>query len=293
MNKSVVLSNDREVPLLLFLWKWKVSTPAGLTRKFFQDCSPKTAYNRLLSMRHAGLIQMRTDGFGQKFCCSLDRKGYEAIREYLPLLKEEGFKSEHVGHDLLLAAFHQGDWFLDKPQYATLFSEQEIRRLHPDAYPEWVSRSDQHRPDGYIRILFGDRPVTFALEVELNLKRNDDYVNIAKFYGLCRGITRVLWLVPRRSMVISLHDHMVQRGRSDHAPHDFVLLDEFLKIGWGARIERGPDEGKSLATVITGKVQENWGKSGGPIPFQALLDTRKSPHTSATYRSYALGDFRD
>jgi len=293
MKKNVVLSVEREVPLLLFLWKWKVSTPAALTKKFFRSCSPKTAYNRLLSLRHAGLIQMRSDGFGQKFCCALDKKGFEAIREYLPLLKEEGYKSERVGHDLLLAAFHLGDWFIDTPKTATLFSEQQLRRLDPTAYPEWIPQSEQHRPDGYTRTFFGDKAVTFAIEVELTHKRIDDYVNVAKFYGLFKNITRVLWLVPRPSMAATLQEHMVQRGRSEHNPHNFIVLDDFLKNGWGACIECGPDEGKPLLTVLTGQVPDKHRQSAGQLPFLALLDTRKSPHTSDVYRNYEFGDFRD
>lgn len=293
MKKNVVLSIERDVPLLLFLWKWKVSTPAALTRKFFTTCSRKTAYNRLLALRYAGLIQMRSDGYGQKFCCTLDKKGFEAIREYLPLLKEEGYKSERVGHDLLLAAFHLGDWFLDTPKTTTLFSEQQLRRLDPAAYPDWIPRSEQHRPDGYTRTQLGDRAATFAIEVELTHKRIDDYVNVAKFYGLFRNVTRVFWLVPRPSMAATLQEHMVQRARSDHNPHDFVLLDDFLKVGWAAHVECGPDEGKSLLTVLTGKVPEKYRQTTDPIPFLALLDTRKSPHTSDAYRNYEFGDFRD
>ena len=58
MSYNVVLSENREIPLLLFLWKWKVSTTAALIQKFFPNCKGKTAYNRILSLRKAGLIQM-------------------------------------------------------------------------------------------------------------------------------------------------------------------------------------------------------------------------------------------
>ncbi len=293
MKKNVVLSETRDVPLLLFLWKWKVSTIAALTKKFFQNSSPKTAYNRLLALRHAGLIQMKSDGFGQKFVCSLDRRGFEAIREFLPESADEGYKSEHAGHDLLLAAFHLGDWFIEKPKGAAMFSEQQLRRLPLETYPDWIPRTDTHRPDGYSRVLFRGQPATFAIEVELSQKRDDDYGKVADFYGYYSSITRVLWLVPRRSQALTIRTHMLRQNHSGQDPHDFILLDDFKQHGWDAEVIAGPDLGQSMATLLMGKPQEKAMKTSGSVLVHSLLDTRKSPHTSDSYRSYQLGDFRD
>ncbi len=293
MSRNVILSESREVPLLLFLWKWKVLSTAALTLKFFQGCSGKTAYNRLLSLRHAGLIQIRSDGPGQKFVCALHRKGFDAISEYLPPLKEKGFKSEQIGHDLVVSAFQLGDWLLDKPEGATLFSEQQLRRIYPDMYPDWVPRSEIHRPDGYTRTLIGDHLATIAIEVELSAKRDADYLKVAEFYSYYQTIARVLWLVPRRSMALSIQERVNKSHNAITSPHNFVLLEEFQKLGWHAGILLGQDQGKSVMSFLAGKLPEKPPILSGAVPSLALLDTRKSPHTSSVYRSYQFGDFRD
>mgnify|MGYP000538295240 CR=1 FL=1 len=293
MSQNVILSDTREIPLLHFLWKWKVSTTAALIKKFFPNCKGKTAYNRLLSLRHAGLIRVSSDGQGQKFICSLDRKGFEAIKGSLPLMKEEGFKSEHVGHDVLVSAFHLGEWLLEKPEVASLFSEQQLRRMHSDMYPAWVPRSDVHRPDGYTQTLLGDQLATIAFEVELSNKRDPDYLRIAEFYERYSNIARVLWLVPRSSTAQTIQEKMDYVFHGHSSPHNFVLLEDFTNLGWHSEIELGVDQGKSVLSVLMGKAQEKYRKSSGPILSQTLLDTRKSPHTSDACHRYKLGDFRD
>lgn len=293
MTNNIVLSSDRELPLLLFLWKWKVSTVAALVRKFYPTCSQKTAYNRLLSLRHARMIQMRADGFGQKFVVALDQKGLEEIQNFLPAIEDRGYKSEQVGHDLVLSAFHLGDWLLETPKHATLFSEQQLRRMSPELYPDWIPKTGVHRPDGYTQTLYRGQTATFAIEVELSQKRNRDYANAAEFYLYCRGIARVLWLVPRLSMAKTLHEHLIQKGKAERDMHDFFLLEDFMQRGWDSEAVAGPDLGKSVASLMSGKTQENTGKSPGSIMAHSLLDTRKSPHTSRFYRNFQLGDFRD
>ena len=293
MSKKVMLSRTRDVPILQFLWKWKVSTTAALVEKFFKNCSGKTAYNRLLALRQAGLIRINADGLGQKFVYSLDRKGFEAIRETLPLMQEEGYKSEQEGHDLLVAAFHLGEWLNEKPEVATLFSEQQLRRMYPDMYPAWVPKSEVHRPDGYTQTLIGDRLSTIAIEVEISNKRDADYLRIAEFYSHYSNIVRVLWLVPRHSTALNIQQKMIEVQNGTPSPHNFVLLDEFQKLGWHCEFDLGPDQGKTVLSLLSGKTPERYRKESGPILAHALLDTRKSPHTSDAYRGYQLGDFRD
>lgn len=293
MRKNVVLSNTREVPLLHFLWKWKITTTAALIRKFFPACQGKTAYNRLLTLRHAGLIQVRSDGLGQKFACTLDQRGFEAIRENLPQLKEEGYKSEAIGHDLLVTAFHLGNWLCEVPEGVSLFSEQQLRRYHPEFYPAWVPQSEVHRPDGYTRIPAGDKFSTFAIEVELNHKRDANYLKIGDFYNHFRTISKVLWLVPRESMALGLEEKLRAATRRPTSPHNFTLLEDFKLLGWESRIVVGPDQSKTLSNLLLGTVPAPGPILDGSNLTQSLLDLRKSPHNSTIYRGFQFGDFCD
>ncbi|MBI2712604.1 MAG: hypothetical protein HYX41_07115 [Bdellovibrio sp.] len=284
MGRNVVLSNSRDVPLLHFLWKWKVSSTAAIIRKFFPNIKGKSGYARILILRNAGIIRVHSDGHGKKFVCSLDRKGFEAIRETLPPMREDGFKSEQIGHDLLVSAFHLGEWLLEKPETATLFSEQQLRRMHPDMYPDWVPRSEVHRPDGYTQTLLGDHLATIAFEVELSNKRDSDYLKVAEFYEHYEKIERVLWLVPRQSTAIKIQEKMNQVLHGVPSPHNFILLEDFANSGWHAEIKFGSDKGKTLISLLSGKAMEKYWKTPSSSLTHALLDTRKSPYTSDSYR---------
>ena len=129
------MSEQRDIPLLVFLWQWKLSTTAALACRFFPERSLPTAYHRLWLLEKAKFIREHTDRYRKRFAWGLDQKGYHAIRELLPALREEGYKSENIGHDLLVTAVHIGDWLLGAPTGAEVFSEQQLRRYHSDYFP--------------------------------------------------------------------------------------------------------------------------------------------------------------
>lgn len=293
MQKGVVVSSSRDIPILLFLWKWRVSTTAALIKKFFPNCAARTAYNRVLRLREGGLIKARADGVGQDFVCTLDMKGFRTIRRYLPHLREEGFKSDDHGHDLLVSAFHLGEWLCEKPQNATLLSGQELKRTFPELLPSWVPRSENHRPDGYTRIQVGEKYLTYAIEAELTYKNPPYYENVAAFYESARGIDRILWIVPGESMATNLNSKMKTSSSANTSPHNFAIFKEFKELGWEAKIAVGPDAGKSLSNLYSGNSRETERKLTGSSLVHSLLDVRKSPHTAIAYRGYEVGDFRD
>ena len=291
MGKNVLLSEEREIPILFFLWKWKVSTTAALIKKFFPHCAGKTAYNRILSLRQAGLIQLRSDSGGQKFICSLDKQGFETIRKRLTKMKEEGYKSEYMGHDLVASAFQLGDWLIECPKGVSFFTEQELRRIDPGLYPEWVPKSEVHRPDGYSRITMDGKPATVAFEAELNQKSDAEYERVAEHYDLFRTILRVFWLMPRESTAKNLHQKLKKYSRRVPSPHNFLIFEEFQNQGWQSKILFGPDEGKTLSEVLAGLEPQSRGSPPAKFLAQSLLDLRKSPHVAVSYRGYRLGDF--
>lgn len=85
---------------------------------------------------------------------------------------EVGYKSENKEHDFWVTAIHLGDWLYQIPIGSALCSEQQLRRLHRDHYPEWVPKSTDHRPDGWWNINCGrpNNKSLIALEVELSRK---------------------------------------------------------------------------------------------------------------------------
>ena len=122
-DSKIRLSGPRDERLLIYLWKWKLSTTQALSEKFFPAVAPATAYRRLWTLSKGEFIQCRSDRSGRKFMWELGKRGYEAIRGHLPeSLEEEGFKSEHPGHDLLASAFHMGDYAHSVPENVRMFS---------------------------------------------------------------------------------------------------------------------------------------------------------------------------
>lgn len=293
LPKNVILSNQRDIPLLHFLWKWRLVTVAALTQKFFPMCSEKTAYNRLLALEHAKRITIRSKGNDGQFLCALDRQGYEAIKEELPLLSEPGFKPEHIEHDFLVSAFHLGDWLKDKPENTSLFSAQQLRRIDSEMYPSWVPRSPTHIPDGYTLVKKGDRDSIFAIEVELYSRTELNYQLIGDLYRYLRNVEKVFWLVSGDSLARKIEIQLIKAMRDRPSNHNFILLKEFVAQGWDAPIVIGPDEGRSLSTLFSEIVPKSGENPSDSNLARFLLDTRKSPHKSRNCRIYSYYAFAD
>jgi hypothetical protein len=281
MNRSRVLNSKRDIPLFVFLWKWKVATTAALYLKFFSNsCIPKRAYNRLLVLRRAGFIEAKSNLEGDKSVWTLTKRGFEVIRPLLPGLRSEGFGCEYIGHDLLVSAVHLGDFFFALPPNCELFSEQELRRFTLDEFPAYVPQTEMHRPDGFWHFTSGIEEKTIALEVELTTKRLSDYDKIARYYAYYENISSVLWVVSSRSLINKLQDKLFSVSSRNRDLHNFALVNEFSQDGWRAAICSGPDQGITLAEWLRAKPVQ----TACNYPAHPMLETRRSGHISMAYR---------
>ncbi len=278
---------ERDIPILEFIWKWKVSTTAALAIKFFPNFKLKTAYNRLNSLRSAGYIKIFSDRSQNISVWTLNAKGFAAIRNRLPLLQEEGFLSEHVGHDLVCSAVHLGEWLLRTPENVEMFSEQQLRRVHTDYYPYWVPAKASRKPDGYWRITIGDSKATIALEVELTPKLKSEYGGIGEFYAGHPTIFRTLWITKTQGTAAMIADQIQNVLGSKPFIHNFVTLLDFQKHGWDAKIFIGPDQNKTIASFL----RVDPGYRPGNYLALTLLDTRKSLYASNASKIFQVGDF--
>ncbi len=280
--KQLRLSDGRDLPLLQFLWKWKAVTTAALCQRFFPNCSPITGFKRLWKLERAGFIEARTiDDHGKQFAWVVTRKGFAAIRSSLPALREEGFKSEHLQHDLLASAFHLGDWLSGARDNAVLISEQQLRRYDFEFYPNPIPKTDLHRPDGYT-YLKGPKPQLVAFEVELMPKKKFMYEEVASFYKR-HGVTHILWLVPRESLGKRIHQVMGNVLSLDENRHNFISLEDFNELSWGAKIFLGSHVGQTVSGLLGNKVETE----SKHVSSKFLLDTRKAPHRSTCYRKFS------
>jgi hypothetical protein len=288
---KVILNPYRDIPLLHFLWRWKVSTTLALCYKFFPKSPLHTGYKRILQLRDAELITPRSDRYGSKRVWTLTQKGYKLIRPDLPALKEEGFASESVSHDLLASAIQIGDFLLRQPPHIRLMSEQQLRRYEISAYPSWVPKSLDRRPDGYWRIESGIDSKIIALEVEINAKSKDEYYQILSSYSFESQIGDVLWFVQvpwLGKLILSVAGEFFSRNKNVHS---FILIDDFLKTGWQSKIFLGKCSKQSVSDVLVKRDGNMAGTSMEHGAYQQILNLQKSPRITAGSRLFTIGDF--
>jgi hypothetical protein len=278
---KIVILTERDISLLHFLWRWKLLSTAALTEAFFHDRSPITAYVRLWHLREGNYIQIVSESGGKAHYWSLAQKGFAAIQSLLPELAEAGFKSEYLRHDHLVTALHLGNWLLYRPKSADIFTEQELRRYHLDHYPEWLPRTTEHRPDGYWRIHRNGKWITIGLEVEVSLKRDRFYRQVAHFYDRHPDVYRVLWLTPTRGSASAIQKLLQSEVGPHSTIHDFITLKDFEDMGWHSPIMLGAEEGKPLCFLLDPSLQTQ----SIPVWTRFLIDTRKCPHRSKTYQN--------
>ncbi len=291
-KSRIHLSGERDLLLMTFLWKWKVATSAVLMKRFFGSIAPATAYRRLWTLEKGGFIESIANGHGTKFVWTLIKRGYSVAKSQIPCtLKEDGFRSEHVGHDLLVAAFQLGDWAFGSPPGVKSFSEQQLRRYHPEDYPAFVPKDEFHRPDGYIHVGNGVHGRTFAIEVEITPKRKRAYLGIGEFYRDVR-LDGVIWLVPRLSIAKTMGSNLKDPYRPN-APdiNGMVLFDDFRTLGWGSKIVCGHGEGNTVGEVICGNGYKCPTSASNPVVTSWSLNVAKTPHKSKTCKTYEIGDF--
>jgi hypothetical protein len=279
-----VILTDRDMGLLKFLWRWKVLSTAAITARFYNGRSPVTAYTRLWHLKRAAFLQLIGDKEGRRAVWGLTSKGYSAIQNGLSDLSESGFKTENAEHDHLVTAFHLGEWLNDNSNNGECFTEQELRRFHLDHFPSWVPQTNEHRPDGYSRIYRQGKPITLAIEVEINQKRDRFYQQLAHFYDRNEVIKRILWCVSTANLARKISRLIETEVPGRHAIHNFITRADFERSGWSAPILLGAEAGKAIHYLFDERVQT----SPKPVWTPFLLDTRKCPHRSKSYLKTVL-----
>jgi len=288
MIKNVQLSSEADLPLLHFLWQWKVSTTAALCARFYSKRTLRQGYERLVKLEHGDLIQAHIVRNGSGFLWGLTKRGFDVIRPQLPSLRAEGYQSENKEHDLLVAAIHLGEWLADHPVDAEIFSEQELRCYDTSVYPWWIPQTEMHRPDGYWHIPTGNDFTAIALEVELTQKRTADYDKTSVFYDRKCEISKVIWVTKRPSLAAHIHNRMNDAAKNGDK-HNFISLVDFLKRGWQAEIHLGPDRTKTLSCLLSDCRRTPI----VPVRGTPILDIRKSPHKSNISRLLTFVENRD
>lgn len=278
MNGTKHLS-EKPLAILKFIWRWKVTTTAQVAHSFFRGQPIQTVYTCLSRMQKGGFIKKECDKAGRVYVWTLTKKGFAVVLPSLPKLFSEGFLSEHLVHDLIVEAVHLGPWDKPFPSNVEVFTEQELRNVDMELYPDWVPQSKMRRPDGYWRIASEGKTKTIAIEVELARKAPSDYLRVKKFYDLYQTVDRVLWLLTKRDQLKHIRE-TVMAGDPKNSRHDIVGLGQFVDKGWNAPIICGPDEGRVARNLVENNLQ-NTCTSIFSLPS---LDARRFPIKPRTSR---------
>ena len=226
--------SHRDSEMMDFIWKWKVPSTTSIHEAVGR---PNSLYSTFKALeRLAGLEYIecaRNDRYKFRYWV-LTEQGFEAIRESLGDLKEEGYLSEYPWHDRNVLAFHLGEWSSYRFPVVKHFTEQQLRRYPVEGYPDWVPPSTDHRPDGYTRIQGEKRPWLLAFEVELQPKAVHLYDSLIQFYRRIRSIDRVYWLVGDSYVKKRIIDAKTRVGDEQDNYHVFVDHSMFLEKGWDA-----------------------------------------------------------
>ena len=315
----MLLSSNAELPLLHYLWKFRVATTSNLARLFYQDRTQRAAYERLHKLSKHQIIVPRSNTLGGKWVWILGPVGYEKLIHHLNPLRTPGYGTKSLDHDLLVSALQIGE-LLPTQKKISLVTEQQLRRYEFEALAqgfekvpgarEYLPNEEKlswekdrrnsryahdlpernhpfignHYPDGYWLVSGDSRDFTYALEVELNRQRTQDYLRLADFYKN-KGITGVIWLVATQVIANNIHKAMGCMGQDLAQKHHFILLRDFIKTGW--RTPFLNDHTLNLISFFQSK-------AGIEIPYTkaqlSFLDVRKCPHSSITPVLYELGD---
>lgn len=247
------LSQNVELQILQFLWRVKVASTSALFFRFEKEFSWRehTAYKRLLILKKKGCVDTKSDDSGAFKVWTLTAKGFRAIRPKLLALKEEGYASESVAHDLHVLAAHYGEWISKgEAEDVRFVTEQELRRIDNADLPAWAKGLQSHKPDGVWYFPETENKNLVALEVEISRKRQNEYETLGAFYSEEASVHSVLWIVQSRGHANSMRFAFQAKTTAYRDIHNFVLIESLKISGWASQIFSGPNANQSIHNFL-------------------------------------------
>ncbi len=281
------LSLHQDIPAFRKLWEFKALTTSALLQIAYPKTSQEYGYRRLIQLEKKKYIQAISSRSGERFIWILQKKGFEVIRDWLGDLKEEGFKSEHLSHDVIASAFQIGNLIKNTEISQITFTEQQLRRIDLNNYPSWIPKDDRRRPDGYWRFNIDGKYKVVALEVELSQKSHDEYYNVGTFYDQTSEIDQVVWLVPNHTVANYIHKRLQKVEFNRSSCHSFISKKDFLTLGWQCPIHLGKDYSKMFKDLFLQSTSIHYSEPD----WSKLTDFRKYPITTKPYNPPLEEDF--
>ncbi len=275
MKKINIAITDQDQKCLMLLWRWKLLSTRALNLAIYPERTPYRCYRRLLTLEENDLIISTSSWDRKAVVWHLGKSGLDVISNNFVESIHTGFRSENKDHDFWVTAIHLGEWLMGTPENCANYTEQELRKVNIENYPEWVPQTKQHRPDGYWKIGL-DKPGSesvIALEVELSKKTPMAYNEVGDFYSNMISPYQVIWVVRTDGDISYIHRHLKNGSSTQAREQSYILLSQFIESQWQSRILFGKNQGKSLIEILRTPVEPGQNHSSAKV----LLDVRKKP----------------
>jgi hypothetical protein len=196
-------------------------------------------------------------------------------------------------HDYLATAFLLSGKTKTPEVDIDFFTEQELLCTDFSLFPDWISTSPRHVPDGYMKIQSEEKSLIVALEVELHIKAKYRYAKMAyHFTGSDPKTDVVFWLCDGDHLTNSIFECVRDAAPKNLNIHHFVDLNDFKNFGLDAMVFFGKFAGKTIRDIYPSKshltpiesLSNTWENSNREIFFP----TRKSPVVQKSSDSFLV-----
>ncbi len=274
MKKSKFAITADDDTLLFDLWRWKMLTTSMIYLSVYSHRTPTACHKRLTRLEKNGFIESFISRDSKRWFWQLTDKGYKTLNLSEFKCHQSGFRSEHKDHDFLVTLLHFGIWHSVEQNCGAICTEQELRRFDLESYPDWVPHTTDHRPDGYYKTdlsLANDKSLV-AIEVELNLKAAQHYVDLGGFYTETVGVYHVIWLVKSEVDAKFILSNLKKGSNQNACEHSFILLSQWFKTLWQTEIFIGKNQGEKIENFLG----QSPSKSRSSFTAESLFDFRKT-----------------
>lgn len=267
--------------LLLFVFKNKVVTTRAIWSFFYRDSTLESCYRKVLKFNKKQFIkEITVDGNGTAW--GLGANGFKFIKDILPEFDLNGYGSQSVVHDLIVATIGNQFNYYQHMNLVDAIFEEELGRFSVEHLPEWVPYDLSRRPDFILRIHDKTSSMLTAIEVELSAKSTENYKLILEDYQNSEVINYNIWILRSHSQVSKFNtefEKLVKKGK-----FQFLLLKDVIYDGWNAKIKLGTCVGKSLNQLLfnSNNQMDNFAPSTVTplVDRLCFLDLNKSPQKS-------------
>ena len=198
---------------------------------------------------------------------------------------EYRFKPHAPAHDYFATCLQLGDlWTSNWPK--TFFTEQMLASLRKSNFPKYFTSDEGHVPDGITMLKHELKETYIGYEVDLNLKDLERYGQTHNYYGLLDNkVCAVFWLVRNDWIAGRIQASMDERPYLPKIRISFILLDDFKKDIWSAKVYRGKYVGHTIRKIHE-NIMQSLGKPSAMLGQKSMSDIffskYKSPQKSIT-----------